>query len=290
MNAVMTGEEAELAYRRLAGIRDRLASKLLTEIESHDGLRYLTDHRHAGHTLRLWRELQSDIVRLGAQYQALARHVGSVEALRARGGRSGITRLERLSDLLHSPMVRLRADGTPADETTGSAAETITLDALCARVEALGDDIRAQLQAVDVAAKAVLPRLGALADALSMLAAQRPGHDDLVERYRRLRALALDDPIGWAAEERELRRLETAVSDARAALDRRDQLRGRLAGYRAKAGRLGIDERTEVAAAYRVARDQLWRAPCDLDAAAEAVWRYQDLVVTRPRHDGGVRG
>ncbi|MFC4046507.1 hypothetical protein ACFO1B_49525 [Dactylosporangium siamense] len=393
-DAAMTLEEAELAYRRLAGIRDRLARKLLTEIESHDGLRHLTDHRLAGHTLRLWRELQADIVLLGTQYQALERHVGTVEALRARGDRSGVARLARLSDLLHSPTVRLRADGTPAGDTTDPVAETITLDALCERVEALGDGIRARLQDVDVAAKAVLTRLGALADALSALAAQPPAHDDLVERYRHLRALALDDPIGWAADERELSGLEADVADARAVLDstrevaraageridtlraaieavdaaeahaettrarasrkvtggdpepaagqgpalraavadlerhrtarrwpevtaglaaveraaaaavaaaadraaaaqalldRRDQLRGRLDGYRAKAGRLGIDERTELAAAYRTAREQLWKAPCDLDAAAGAVWRYQDLVATRPRHDGGAK-
>jgi hypothetical protein len=60
---------------------------------------------------------------------------------------------------------------------------------------------------------------------------------------------------------------------------RRDELRGLLDAYKAKAARLGAIE--DLATLYDAAREVLWTAPCDLDVAEQAVQRYQHEVLTR---------
>ncbi|GIG91189.1 coiled-coil domain-containing protein [Plantactinospora endophytica] len=90
----------------------------------------------------------------------------------------------------------------------------------------------------------------------------------------------------WAQVGAELVALERGVADARrraaefheaadGLLRRRAELRGRLDAYRAKAGRLGLIEHTELSARYRQARDLLYTSPCDLSAATRAVVAYQ---------------
>jgi hypothetical protein len=64
-----------------------------------------------------------------------------------------------------------------------------------------------------------------------------------------------------------------------ALLGRRDELRGLLDAYQAKAARLGAAEDTELTARYQQARDLLWTAPCDLAAASAAVTHYQQAIL-----------
>jgi hypothetical protein len=52
-----------------------------------------------------------------------------------------------------------------------------------------------------------------------------------------------------------------------------------LDAYKAKAARLGGIEDEELTALYGRARELLWTAPCELDAAADAVTRYQRAVL-----------
>jgi hypothetical protein len=66
---------------------------------------------------------------------------------------------------------------------------------------------------------------------------------------------------------------------ARAQLDRRNELRGLLDAYTAKAGRLGAAENAEAARHQQRARQLLWAAPCDLAAAADAVTAYQHAIL-----------
>lgn len=61
-------------------------------------------------------------------------------------------------------------------------------------------------------------------------------------------------------------------------LDRRAELRGRLAAYQAKAARLGISEDRDLLASGRIAQGLLARRPCDLAAATRAVADYQQLI------------
>lgn len=63
-----------------------------------------------------------------------------------------------------------------------------------------------------------------------------------------------------------------------APLHRRDELRGRLEAYGAKAAQLGYGEDTNLARLHQQAHDLLWRAPCDLRQATMAVKTYQQAV------------
>ncbi|GAA2058956.1 hypothetical protein GCM10009839_81310 [Catenulispora yoronensis] len=68
------------------------------------------------------------------------------------------------------------------------------------------------------------------------------------------------------------------VAQVRAPLERRDELRGLLEAYRARAARHGVAESPRLVAAFRAAHDLLWSAPCDLSAAEYAVRGYQAAV------------
>ena len=68
------------------------------------------------------------------------------------------------------------------------------------------------------------------------------------------------------------------VDQVRAPLDRRDELRGLLDAYRARAARYGVEESQALAARHQAARELLWTAPCDLAAAEQAVRGYQAAV------------
>jgi hypothetical protein len=73
-------------------------------------------------------------------------------------------------------------------------------------------------------------------------------------------------------------------------IDRRDELRGLLDAYRARAAKLGGAEDSELDARYDRAHDLLWTAPCDLPAAADAVTGYQQAVLALSGRSGrGVR-
>lgn len=61
-------------------------------------------------------------------------------------------------------------------------------------------------------------------------------------------------------------------------IDRRDELRGRLEAFRAKAVRLGRAEDARLGDLYQRARDLLWTAPCDLRQATVAVTGYQRAI------------
>lgn len=68
---------------------------------------------------------------------------------------------------------------------------------------------------------------------------------------------------------------------ALALLDKRDELRGMLDAYQAKAQRLGAAEDAEVTASYQQAHDLLWTVPCDLRAAAAAVIHHKEATLAR---------
>ena len=76
---------------------------------------------------------------------------------------------------------------------------------------------------------------------------------------------------------------------AAAGLASRDELRGLLGAYKAKAARLGVAEDADLVASYGQARDLLWTAPCDLTAAAAAVAGYQRAINTTTTREGGRR-
>jgi hypothetical protein len=66
---------------------------------------------------------------------------------------------------------------------------------------------------------------------------------------------------------------------AAAALGKRDELRGLLRAYKAKAARLGAAEDQDLSARHDQAYGLLWTAPCDLAAAEAAVAAYQRAIL-----------
>jgi hypothetical protein len=94
----------------------------------------------------------------------------------------------------------------------------------------------------------------------------------------------------WRQLETELGRCEAELArfgretdelrgSASAALNQRDELRGLLRAYKAKAARLGAAEDANVAARYDEAHALLWTAPCDLAVAQAAVATYQRAIL-----------
>ena len=77
-----------------------------------------------------------------------------------------------------------------------------------------------------------------------------------------------------AAAERSREAERTAV----ALVDRRDELRGLLDAYHARAARLGAGH-PDLDARYQAARELAWSRPCDLAASADAVTGYQQAVL-----------
>ena len=70
---------------------------------------------------------------------------------------------------------------------------------------------------------------------------------------------------------------------AAAAIDKRDELRGLLRAYKAKAARLGAAEDADLAGRHEQAYRLLWTAPCDLPAAEAAVADYQRAILAKGR-------
>jgi hypothetical protein len=95
---------------------------------------------------------------------------------------------------------------------------------------------------------------------------------------------AHDALAGWTRSLDALRdRAADVVAANRAPIASRDQLRGLLDAYRAKAGRLGVIEDPELADLFARAHDTLFVAPTDLDEARELVRRCQHGVLVAAR-------
>jgi hypothetical protein len=240
--------EAELA--RLRPLADGLGADLESGVR--DAAAAVAAQRAAANAdpLALWRPAAG-----GAAGE------GSVDTSAAAGARDLVTAL--------GPRV------TEADRVRREARQRIdALDAAAAAARAARRDAIAACEeaAARVTALPPLPpeisppplaSLGALADAgqWSRLAAE-------LDRCR----AELSAATGQTAD------LRAAASGA---IDKRDELRGLLRAYKAKAARLGAAEDQALAARYEQARGLLWAAPCDLVAAEAAVTAYQRAILDR---------
>jgi len=198
-----------------------------------------------------------------------------------QGGRVDATRLRRLRQQAAAAVAR--ADGLArlrADTQQRLSAAAAAVAAAAARQDAAAALARA---AAKIAA-ASLPALPAEAAGLDIRLAAL---DQLKAGGRWARLAAELDTIEAEAAAATAR-CRDAERAAVALLGGRDELRGLLDAYQAKAARLGAAENIELAARYQQARDLLWTAPCDLAAAAAAVTQYQQAILAlnerrRPR-------
>jgi hypothetical protein len=122
--------------------------------------------------------------------------------------------------------------------------------------------------------------------------AEPPGVHGLAQRVAGLSDLRAAGR--WSRLAAELDQLEGQAAAAAAAcrdvqrqaaalLDRREELRGLLGAYQAKAARVGGAEDSMLDYRYDRAHNLLWTAPCDLSAAADAVTGYQQAVLELER-------
>ena len=194
-----------------------------------------------------------------------------------QGGRVDTTMLERLrahaaaATVRAASLARLRADSRQRI----SAAQGAVAAATAARARA---DAARSVAAAKIAQDYLPPPLPEVPDLdvrLAML-----GKLEAAGRWARLSAEldAIETEAAAATE-----RYRDAERAAAALLDERDELRGLLDAYQAKAARLGAAEDTGLAMLYQQARDLLWAAPCDLRVAAAAVTHYQQAILMLSR-------
>jgi hypothetical protein len=127
------------------------------------------------------------------------------------------------------------------------------------------------------AAKIAVDKLPELPD-VAGLASRLATLSNLRSAGRWTRLLAEIDAIEEQAAAATARCRE-AEREAAGLLDRRDELRGMLDAYQARAGHLGAAEDSDLSARYERARSLLWTAPCDLPEAADAVTGFQQAVL-----------
>jgi hypothetical protein len=190
-----------------------------------------------------------------------------------QGSAVDVSPADRLAEWVTSIAARVDELVRLRDEARDRIAE---VTAAADRARAARDDAVAAWQqaAVKIAPEAMPPPPGDLADLSGRLA----GLDALLAAGRWIRLSSELDLL-----ERELAVAATKFIDTERAvvalMNRRDELRGLLDAYQAKAARLGAVEDTGLAERYDRARDLLWTAPCDLAAAADAVTGYQQAVL-----------
>ncbi|HUY52231.1 MAG TPA: hypothetical protein VMV92_42090 [Streptosporangiaceae bacterium] len=189
-------------------------------------------------------------------------------------GRVDTIRLDRLRQRAAataaraSELARLRDDAQRRIAAAGAAvaaATTAWQDAVIAR-----DRAAAKIEASALPPLPPPPEAADLAGRLASL--------DALKAAGRWSRLASELEVIEKQAAATSRRSRDAQRGALALLGRRDELRGLLDAYQAKAARLGAAEDRDLTARYDQARDLLWTAPCDPSAAADAVTRYQEAI------------
>lgn len=196
--------------------------------------------------LALWHAGHADTSAAARARDQVAKVVAQAQALaRLRDGAR-----QRIDELAATAatVAAMRADAIAARQR---AAEKIAAEFLPAELPPAADFGRAGLDAL--AASGEWQRLS-----------------DEVDRAERELATALG-------------RYREAAAAADGALGRREELRGLLQAYKAKAARLGGAEDLVLTQRYDQARDLLWTAPCDLGAATSAVAAYQQAILAMGR-------
>jgi hypothetical protein len=187
-----------------------------------------------------------------------------------------------------------RVDTAAADRLRAQAAE---LGTRIAELDRLRSQARGRIDSLAAAAGAARAErqdaMAAWQRAAALVALVPPRPPEVADpRLAGLSALAAGGQWGRLGAELDRCTAELAASAAQteqvrrlaaAAVERRDELRGLLGAYKAKAARLGASEDVAISARYDQARELLWSAPCDLAAAEAAVSGYQQAILATER-------
>ena len=254
---------------------------------------------------QVWNEMTSRLDTVAAELARVTPHAASLGDEALTGNLAAAeSELARLRGALASDPLSLWQGGpgpkTGQVDTSGADRLTERVGAAATRVNGLvrlRDDAERRIAEVKTAAAtaraacedaAAAWQRAADKIAAAALPAEPPGFADLSARLADLDALlAAGRWTRLASEldliERELAEATTKFRDAERTLvgviSRRDELRGLLGAYQAKAARLGAVEDPVLTERYDRARGLLWTAPCDLAAAADAVTGYQQAVL-----------
>ena len=245
----------------------------------------------------VWNETAEGLGEVGTQLAAAKEQLGDLSDDEVTGALAAAeAELGQLRGLLNSdPLALWHGGGVDTTRLERLRKQAAAVAARAADISRLRADAQ---QRIAVAAAAVAAVRAAREDAASareraeakIAAAGLPPPADAAGLEARLAALDKLRAAGrWARLSAELdtieaesatatQRCQEAQRAAEALLGRRDELRGLLGAYQAKAARLGGAENTELSTLYSQAQDLLWTAPCDLDASAAAVTRYQRAI------------
>jgi hypothetical protein len=279
-------------------------SAKLVELESHPGLEHVRRYQPTGVTAqrwalidvalgKLWDDLadrRDDLERTNPAYQEVKEFFDIVDeinatvanriapALKQLDGSDAVVPKEVTDLLATSACDPLSLTADEIERRIASITELLELQEKWP--EALTDSA---IQLDDL--RAALERAGKTRKRATQIVLTGPlpvAADSEPELRAQLESLSSPDPAAL----RELqRRIESAMQRVRqdealaqGLLDRRNELKGRLRAYAAKAARVGLAGDAELSSARGVASGLLKHRPCDLRAVTQAVVDYQRLV------------
>ncbi|NUT41341.1 MAG: hypothetical protein HOV86_15270 [Thermoactinospora sp.] len=221
----MSREGAEYALRARADERDRISGDLL-DLESHTTYQLLKGAALRGATQQRWAGVQAALGTLWLLNDAYRAVLRDAERIRAARAKLGADQLAELTELLVGTSVVLRAAAKPVEQRSllPQADERLTLDETVARMDGAFHEVTSALNDIDAVWNTVLPRLD---DADRDLREIRDLERELGEsvdltaqesRLRRMRADALEDPLG-AAPGPDLGGIARVLAEARAEID-----------------------------------------------------------------------
>jgi hypothetical protein len=265
-------------YEQTAGMVatvDEVWSALLTRLGEVEEAARAVEALHASLGIR-----EPDAERIAGRLLGVREAVRADPLSLSSGGRADTRRIEEIGRELAAQRGRLEDAARIRDEHDERVRG---IEATIALVEAAEHEaVEAQDHVLAKIASPALPELPVLAaplrDRLAALGALR-GDGRWLELATR--AAELEQAAATALERaRQTTGLITGL------LDRRDELRGRLDAYQAKAGRLGLAEETDLTDLHQRAHDLLWTSPCDLRRATVTLADYQRAIAS---HTEGTR-
>ncbi len=253
---------------------------------------------------QVWNEMTSRLDAVGSELGRVMPLAASLADEALNGNLSAAQgKLARLRETLSTDPLSLwlgGSDPTGPVDTSGADRLTERIAATVTRIDELArlrDDAQQRIAEVTKAAAAARAayedataawQRAAAKIAAGALPAQPAGFADPSTRIADLSTLLAAGRLTRLSSEldqldRDLAGLTTGFRDTEQAvagvLGRREELRGLLGAYQAKAARLGAAEDAGLTARYDRARGLLWTAPCDLADAADAVTSYQQAVL-----------
>jgi hypothetical protein len=282
-----TGEWLSLdgVVERMTPLYEETAGKVASVDEVWSAL--LTRLGEVEETARAVESLHASLGVREPEFDRVAESLAAVrEAVRAdplslaASGRADTTRIDEVGSELATLRARLEDAVRIRDEHDERARGIETTIGLVETAE--HEAAEAQDRVLAKIASPALPELpafsAALRDRLAALSGLR-GEARWIELATR--AGELERAAATALEQaRETTGLITGL------LDRREELRGRLDAYKAKAGRLGLAEDSALTELHRQAHDLLWTSPCDLRQATVALADYQRAIASRAEGTG----